>query len=272
MSKILESKYPGGIKVRKLPLEAVYIWQLPVRLFHWMNALCIVILIATGLMIAHPLAIQSVTEPNFSYWFGYVRLIHFVAAFVFFFNFLFRMYWLFAGNQFSTWNNFVLLKKWQWKELWRVILSEVLLIRRKPVEVIGHNPLAASVYLIFFIVVIIQALTGYGIFSKMTEGWFPRLFDWVVPFLGGDFAARQIHHFIMWFFILFIIVHVYLVCYDDYLQSRGEASSMIGGWKFIPISLVDKDIIRDRSKIIASNAKKMTNGKEKIIINGTKKK
>jgi hypothetical protein len=37
----------------------------------------------------------------------------------------------------------------------------------------------------------------------------------------------------MWFFILFTVVHVYLVFYHDYVEGRGEVSSMFGGWKFI---------------------------------------
>ena len=44
---------------------------------------------------------------------------------------------------------------------------------------------------------------------------------------------RNIHHLFMWFFILFTIIHVYLVFYHDYVEGRGEISSMGGGWKFI---------------------------------------
>jgi Ni,Fe-hydrogenase I cytochrome b subunit len=42
----------------------------------------------------------------------------------------------------------------------------------------------------------------------------------------------------MWVFILFAIVHVYLVFYHDYIEKNGIASSMIGGWKFIPQPVV----------------------------------
>jgi Ni/Fe-hydrogenase 1 B-type cytochrome subunit len=37
----------------------------------------------------------------------------------------------------------------------------------------------------------------------------------------------------MWFFIVFVIVHVYLVFYHDYIEGRGTTSSIIGGWKFV---------------------------------------
>jgi Ni/Fe-hydrogenase 1 B-type cytochrome subunit len=67
----------------------------------------------------------------------------------------------------------------------------------------------------------------------MSDAWLPRLFSWIVPMMGGDFAVRQWHHMFMWFFILFSIVHVYLVFYHDYVEGRGVTSSMVGGWKFV---------------------------------------
>ena len=33
-----------------------------------------------------------------------MRFIHFVAAFVFFFNFLVRIYWGFVGNRYARWD------------------------------------------------------------------------------------------------------------------------------------------------------------------------
>ena len=67
----------------------------------------------------------------------------------------------------------------------------------------------------------------------MSDAWLPGLFAWVVPLMGGDFAVRQWHHMMMWFFVVFTMVHVYLVFYHDYVERRGVISSMIGGWKFI---------------------------------------
>ena len=61
------------MKSRKKRLREVYVWELPVRIYHWLNALCIVILCITGFIIADPPAIMTETEANFSYWFGMVR-------------------------------------------------------------------------------------------------------------------------------------------------------------------------------------------------------
>ena len=86
---------------KKAHLTEVYVWQLPVRIFHWVNALCIVILCITGYIIGNTPAIMHATPPVDNYWFGWVRLTHFIAGFIFIFNFLVRIYWFFAGNRFS---------------------------------------------------------------------------------------------------------------------------------------------------------------------------
>ena len=80
---------------------------------------------------------------------------------------------------------------------------------------------------------ILQVFTGFGLYSDNATWWFPKLFTWVVPLLGGDFSARLIHHVIMWAFIVFSVIHVYLSFWHDWLEGRGEVSSMIAGYKFI---------------------------------------
>ena len=56
----------------------------------------------------------------------------------------------------------------------------------------------------------------------------------MVPLFGGDFRLRQWHYMATWFFLIFTIVHVYLVFYHDYVEGHGVMSSMVGGWKFLP--------------------------------------
>ena len=114
-----------------------------------------------------------------------------------------------------------------------VIKVDILQLVCKPLESIGHNALASFTYFMTFLAFLLQCLTGFGMYAAMSQSWFPKLFAWVVPFLGGDMATRQIHHILMWFFIIFAIIHVYLVFYHDYVERRGVTSSMIGGWKFI---------------------------------------
>ncbi len=242
------------MRSRKKRLREVYVWELPVRFFHWLNALCIVILCITGYLIADPPAILTESEANFSYWFGTIRFIHFVTAFVFFFNFMFRIYWGFVGNRYSHWNNFIPFKKAQWKEFFDVVKTDVFMVKNKPVESIGHNTLASVIYFVSFCAFLLQCVTGFGIYAKMSKSLLPQLFAWTVPILGGDLMARQIHHFLMWFFILFAIVHIYLVFYHDYIERRGVTSSMIGGWKFIEEEVATEEEITETAEIITKSA------------------
>ncbi|MDR1644244.1 MAG: Ni/Fe-hydrogenase, b-type cytochrome subunit [Tannerellaceae bacterium] len=233
------------MRSRRLLLREIYVWELPVRLYHWLNALCIVLLCLTGYAIAEPVAILSTTEANFSYWFGIIRFIHFAVAYVFLFNFAFRIYWGFAGNRYANWRNYIPLKKSQWKELFDVIRVDILMLKNKPVDTIGHNTLASVIYFAFFGAFALQCITGFGLYAKMSNAWFPKLFAWIVPLMGGDLIARQVHHFLMWFFILFSIIHVYLVFYHDYIERHGVTSSMIGGWKFIEEELATEEEIAE---------------------------
>ncbi len=218
-------------------MERVYVWQLPVRLYHWVNALCVVVLCTTGYMIGRPLSLPATGEASFSYFFGTVRFVHFVAAFVFFFNFLARIYWGFVGNQYARWDQFLPLSpalfRKQSREVVEVLKVDILQARVAPIASVGHNALAGWTYFLTFLAFLFQSVTGFGLYSAMSEAWLPGLFAWIVPLMGGDFAVRQWHHLMMWFFIIFTMVHVYLVFYHDYVEGRGVISSMAGGWKFV---------------------------------------
>ena len=214
-------------------LNRVYVWQLPVRIYHWLNGACVTVLAITGYIIGSPPALQSGSEASFGYWFGTVRFIHFTAAFLFFFNFAFRIYWGFVGNKYAQWRNFILHRKEQFQEAVEVLKVDILQAKSKPIDSIGHNSLASFTYFITFIAFLFQCITGFGMYAAMSDAILPNLFAWIVPLMGGDFAVRQWHHLTMWFFIIFSMVHVYLVFYHDYVEGRGVLSSMGGGWKFI---------------------------------------
>ena len=214
-------------------LRRVYVWELPVRIYHWLNAAAIIALIITGFYIANPLALTSNKEASFRYTMGWMRYIHFTAAYVFFFNFLFRLYWGFAGNKYASWKQFIPTSRRFIKEIWQVIKIDILMLRGKEHLSVGHNAMAGLIYFFMFLAFGVQCLTGFGLYAGMSHWWLPHLFAWVPVVFGGDIITRQVHHWAMWFFILFIIIHVYLVFYHDYVEGRGEISSMGGGWKFI---------------------------------------
>ena len=166
-----------------------------------------------------------------------MRFIHFTAAYIFFFNMILRIYWAFVGNQFSSWKAFLPFSKKMRKNIWHVLRVDILLQTDKTHDVrnisVGHNAVAAISYVALFVIALVQVFTGFGLYSDNSGWWLPDLFAWVVPLLGGDFMVRTIHHAATWLFILFTLIHVYLVFYHDFIEGRGVLSSMSGGWKFI---------------------------------------
>ena len=220
-------------KERVLEYNQVYVWELPIRLFHWTNFACVVALVITGFVIADPPAVLSAKEASGQYWFGWARFIHFFTAYVFLLAFLGRVYWGFVGNKFVRWRNFLPLTRAKWKEMGKVICLDVLMICKSPMESTASNPLAALIYSGIFLVILFQIASGFALYSAMSPSWFPRLFAWITPIFGGEAALRQWHHLASWAFIVFLMGHIYLSFYHDYIEGRGTMSSIIGGWKFI---------------------------------------
>jgi Ni/Fe-hydrogenase 1 B-type cytochrome subunit len=221
-------------------LRRVYVWQLPVRFYHWLNALAIVVLIVTGIYIGSPLALSSHKDASSQFTMGWMRMLHFIAAYLFLFNFIFRLYWGFAGNKYANWRQFIPTSKSFFKNFWQVLKIDIMMLKGKEPLNVGHNPVAGLSYFIIFLAFIIQCLTGFGLYSIMSDSFIARSFTWVPALTGGDIVLRQIHHWAMWVFIIFTIVHVYLVLYHDYVEGRGELSSMVGGWKFIEEEVFDE--------------------------------
>jgi Ni/Fe-hydrogenase 1 B-type cytochrome subunit len=211
----------------------VYVWEFPVRLFHWINALCVIVLCISGFAVGHPVAIQFAGEASRQYWFGTMRFAHFAAAYIWIVVAGLRLYWGFVGNEYVRFRNFLPLRKEQWKEIRAVLSVDILQVWKGATFSVGHNALAGLAYVIGFAAFLFQALLGFGMYAATSKGWFAQLFTWVVPLLGGDFRVRLLHHSMMWFFVTFAIVHVYLSAYHDYVEATGTMSSMIGGWKFV---------------------------------------
>jgi hypothetical protein len=71
----------GQVFVRGVEYRRVYVWELPVRVYHWINAIALVALCVTGYLIGAPIRAFYAAEAYQQYWFGWVRFIHFTAAF-----------------------------------------------------------------------------------------------------------------------------------------------------------------------------------------------
>jgi Ni/Fe-hydrogenase 1 B-type cytochrome subunit len=209
--------------------QNVYVWELPVRITHWVTVICIGILSVTGIYIAFPFTGTTGDATN-QYLMGDIRFIHFVTAFVFTASVLFRLYWMFLGNRWANWRQFLPTKAARRRGI-RRMLAFYLFLRRKAPAVIGHNPLAGLAYSVVFLLFLIQILSGFALYSlPFAGGFWSAAFGWINLLLGVQ-PVRLIHDIIMWLILAFMVHHVYTAILIDIEERSGLVSSIITGWK-----------------------------------------
>ena len=150
--------------------ERVYIWERPVRLYHWVTVVSMLTLIATGLIVGRPPAFMTTGDASASQWFGTVRFVHFAAGYVFLFALVIRIYWMFVGNQYARWYNFFpltpTLARRKARDVVQVMKVDILQIQKEPIQVKGHNAMASLTYAVVFLVSMFQIVTGFGLYAR----------------------------------------------------------------------------------------------------------
>ncbi len=214
-------------------LRRVYVWEVPVRLTHWVNVLSIVVLSVTGFYIGNPVIVVGGEAYN-HFFMGTVRYIHFLFAFIFVASLLLRTYWAFAGNRWASWRGlFPFLTAEGRRQMKEVFLYYTFLRRRPPIAV-GHNALAGFTYLFIVLLYFLQVLTGFALYGQANVGgvWWSLtswLFRWFTPQ-----GIRLLHHMIMWLLLGFAVHHVYSAFLMDAEEGNGTISSIFSGFKFLP--------------------------------------
>src|ERR1700687_5950243 len=120
-----------------------YVWEVPVRVTHWVNVLAIITLAATGTFIgtAKTLAL----EPS-QFIMGWIRFVHFTASYTFSVTFAARIYSMVAGNQHASWREFFPILTDEGHRNMMETFKYYSLIGKKAPHRVGHNALAGSAY------------------------------------------------------------------------------------------------------------------------------
>jgi Ni/Fe-hydrogenase 1 B-type cytochrome subunit len=228
--------------MREELVKRIYIFSPSLRIWHWINALCITILFITGLYIGNPFFIGSQGfEATYAYAYNltmdFIRFIHFSAGYVLMVMLLFRFFLLF----FNKGDRLIIPKVWRadfWKGIGEMVLHYLFI---KPWhKTYVRNPLARLAYFLLYLVLIFMVITGFAMYGlSKPSGFWAKLFGWIVPFLGGEFLVHMWHHWFAWLIIFFVILHVYLVIRFDAIEKEGEVSSMFNGMKNFKETPVD---------------------------------
>jgi Ni/Fe-hydrogenase 1 B-type cytochrome subunit len=214
-------------------IKSVYVYEAPVRVWHWINALAITVLCITGYLIGSPLPTMP-GEASANFLMGYIRFAHFTAAYFLAIGLLGRTYWAFVGNHHARelysvpltqrvyWNEMLAMFKWY------------AFTGPRPGPYVGHNPLARfAMFFVFMWTAVFMVFTGFAMYGEGLQAgsWADKLFGWVIPLMGQSQDVHTWHHVGMWVIIVFVIVHIYAAIREDIMGRQSIVSTMISGFR-----------------------------------------
>lgn len=207
-----------------------YVWEVPVRVTHWVNFLAIVVLSATGIYIGSP---KTLALTPSHYVMGWVRFVHFVAAYAFAISVASRIYWAFVGNRYASWREFVpFLTAEGRRKMFETFLFYTF-IKRKVPHPTGHNALAGATYLLVFVLYLVMILTGFALYAEYApQSVMHKLLSWMFLLFTNQ-GMRLTHHVTMWLLIGFAVHHVYSSWLMDVKEKGGVMSGIFGGYKTV---------------------------------------
>ncbi|AMA60250.1 Ni/Fe-hydrogenase, b-type cytochrome subunit [Bradyrhizobium sp. CCGE-LA001] len=210
--------------------DVVYVYEMPVRLWHWINAAATVVLALTGYFIGSAVPTMP-GEASDKFLFGYIRFAHFSAGYVLSVGFLLRIYWAIMGNSYAK--EIFCVPIWRrgfLDELWQAIRWYAFLSARSK-KTVGHNPAAQlMMFSMFTLTTAFMIATGFALYAQGSggESWQFSLFGWVFAILPNSQDVHTSHHLGLWVIVTFVLIHIYAAIRED-IMSRRSISAMISG-------------------------------------------
>lgn len=226
-----ETKAADAHGEQAIERKSVYVYEAPVRIWHWVNALAILTLALTGYFIGSPLPSQP-GEASANFLMGYIRFTHFAAGQVLVVFLILRVYWAIVGNKHARQIFYVPFWSGRFWSEWLHEVKWYTFIARQPKKYVGHNPLAQ--FTMFFMVTLpmfFMVITGFALYSEGTgrDSWEYKLFGWVFSIFPNSQDIHTLHHLGMWVILTFVLVHIYVAVREDIMSRQSIISSMISG-------------------------------------------
>ena len=233
VAMVLEKPSQVAKKFSSNPNEwvRINIWSATLRFQHWANMALIVIMSMSGYYIMNPFfGPAAETGHDVGYLMGWVRLIHYVSAYLWLGLGFSRLVLSFtAKDRQLRWRSLWPLNSYEdVKGLWGTIQYYLFLKKEGPLY-LAHNPLQQFAYTGIYVMCLIQMLSGivlYGLYNQ--TNWFWVIVAYPMHWMGVS-TIRMIHALIMFVLWSFVIVHVYLATRADALERHGGVSSMVNG-------------------------------------------
>lgn len=210
----------------------IRVWDWQLRVLHWLAVLLILLMAATGMLMESGRFIYA-GAGGYSNYFSYLRLIHFVAGWLFLCTAIVRVAGLFlASNKFQRWDALFPVKGRDLKNLLQVMLNYLFCRFDRGPHYIGHNPLQQVAYTAIYGVGLAAILTGFSLYALYApDHWLFHYLIWFDSLVGVQYL-RFAHLLIMWVFLAFIPIHVYLSIRADTVEREGAISSIVSGGRW----------------------------------------
>ena len=205
------------------------------RITHWIRVVAIIVLTFTGFYIAIPFISSALNqgEPN-NYLYALMRSWHIIFGFVLIGVTLGKFYLFIFDKQSNieraSFKDFINPK------MWIKQIKYYMLVGKHPHLKGVYNPLQFIAYVMVYVAIIVICVTGLILHMHVYhEGLGGFLFDILRPLevmLGGLAWVRELHHIAMWFFIIFLPIHIYLATFNSVFGKSGAMDSIVSGYKW----------------------------------------
>ncbi len=133
-------------------LQEYKVWDATTRVFHWLNVLCVLGLIAVGTVILNADALGVPNDGKII-----LKTTHVWIGYVFVLNLLWRLVWGFIGGPYARWRAFLPFRRGYGAQL----AGELSAIREgRAVNYVGHTPLGRIAVTVLLGALILQGATG----------------------------------------------------------------------------------------------------------------
>lgn len=212
------------------PYQRELVFGAAIRIFHWLRALAILVLVITGFYISWPFLVAPESSDVLVQ--GYIRAAHQIFGFLLVSITLVRAYLFFFGKSD--------IERRSFKD---VLSPKSWLTQLKSYLWMGHldkagvyGPLQFVTYLAISVVAFLICVTGLVLYANVYHqglgGMLGGMANWVTMMMGGLAPVRIWHHYFTWVFIIFVVIHVYMAVWSGIRFKHNSVDSIVSGYDY----------------------------------------
>jgi Ni/Fe-hydrogenase 1 B-type cytochrome subunit len=226
-------------------------------LFHWINVLCVVGLIAVGVAILNDKALGVTNDGKIL-----LKTVHVWIGYVFAVNLLWRLIWAFIGGSHARWRAILPGGHGYLNDVRRYVAD---FLARRPRQYLGHNPVGRIAVTLLLCALLVQTITGLilagtdlfyppigsfiarwvaapGVDPAMLLPYSPDTYDKAA--YGAMRALREpivaVHYYGFYVLLALSMIHIAAVVLTELREGGNLVSAMVTGKKLLSQPLADQ--------------------------------